>query len=726
MANRLASAQSAYLRQHAENPVNWWPWGREAFAEAKRRDVPLFVSIGYAACHWCHVMAGESFADEAVAEVLNERFVCIKVDREERPDVDDAYMAATQAMTGQGGWPMSVFALPDGRVFHAGTYFPPRRVGQVPSFTEVLDAVHAAWTQRRAAVERSAEQIAQTLSAQRRQQSQLATAVQTPTGNAEGLLSRTALADLTRQAMEQLSEDEDTVHGGFGAAPKFPPSALLGWLLEEGAWDPEGEAARLARRTCEAMARSALFDQVEGGFARYATDRAWALPHFEKMLYDNAQLLGHYARLSMHPAADAEERAAAERIARMSIDWLRLRMQLDSGLLASSLDADTVDDDGTHVEGSTYLFSDEELITAAQAAGLSEADARSLAELNRGVPADEHALRSGQPLHLTAQTPRTLHFDQPLTGEDLQKWQSVLPELRRRRAERLQPGRDEKVVAAWNAQAVASLAQAAALWQDDEVLSFATELGERLWEVHVEEQHDDGPSARVYRTSYDGVRGSQLGMLADAAHVANACFALVSAGAAGPWLPRGAAVLRAVMQDFVRVGEDGTLNLAESTDEEGLLTQAQQGAVLATPLDGPEPSSVAAFAQALQAAEALEQGPFTTGTGDAPGVRTVRSSDVLHHLPMVASRAPSVAGGSLLAGRRTVLGSPALRFFSGTREDLAQVRRAGALYGIPVEPVDPAVVGEAPLQVSICLNSPEHAVCLAPSSSVEDALAGLR
>ncbi|WP_258933420.1 thioredoxin domain-containing protein [Nesterenkonia pannonica] len=239
MSNRLASAQSAYLRQHADNPVDWWPWSAEAFAEAQRRDVPVFISIGYAACHWCHVMARESFEDDAAAELLNARFVAIKVDREERPDVDDTYMAAVQAMTGMGGWPMSVFATPQGRVFHAGTYFPPQRRGQVPSFSEVCDAVHEAWTQRRDQVESQAEDIAEALAGQRRQQSQMATAVQTDREGSSLSMSGEVYADLRARTLDVLAEQEDDGHGGFGAAPKFPPSPLLGWLLEDSAWNPE-------------------------------------------------------------------------------------------------------------------------------------------------------------------------------------------------------------------------------------------------------------------------------------------------------------------------------------------------------------------------------------------------------------------------------------------------------------------------------------------------------
>ncbi|WP_218221764.1 thioredoxin domain-containing protein [Nesterenkonia sp. Act20] len=735
MGHRLADSSSLYLRSHADNPVDWFPWGAEAFAEARRRDVPVFVSIGYAACHWCHVMARESFEDAALAAALNERFVAIKVDREEHPDVDDTYMAATQAMTGQGGWPMSVFTLPDGRVFHAGTYFPPRRVGQVPSFAEVLDAVHAAWTQRRGEVETSAEQIAASLGAQRRQQAGLATTVHTQHDDdaatastrdaaAAPLMAAAEVDELVTQALAVLAEREDTVHGGFGSAPKFPPSPLLGFLLEEAAWDRASPAAGLAIRTLESLSRSALFDQIEGGFARYATDLAWALPHFEKMLYDNAQLLGHSARLSVHPSADAEQRERAERQARMSIDWLTRRMLLeDSRLLASSLDADTVDETGHHAEGATYLFTDTELHNVALAAGLSETEAQRLLALNHGVPADEHGAKTGAPSHVTPETPRTLHFDAPLTRDQARLWDRALPELRRRRAARYQPARDEKVVAAWNAQTISSLAVAAALWADEDLLDDAQALAQRLWQTHV--TLDDDGAARVHRISYAGRPGDELGGLSDHAHLAVACFQLSSAGAqdgaqtaaldAAGWRDRGAAVLRMMLKTFVRE-QKGELHLLESADDDGLLAAAQHGPLFATPLDGPEPSSVAALAQALQMAEALE----------LLGPEDLRPEQILQHVKLAAAKAPTVIGASLLVARRSARKSPAFRFLGGTAQDLAEVRRAGALYGVPVEPVaEDLLEPGAALRLSVCLNAVGSMVCLPPVDSLQEALESL-
>lgn len=763
MADRLLHSASAYLRQHAHNPVDWWPWGEAAFAEARRRDVPVFISIGYAACHWCHVMAAESFEDEATAALLNEYFVSIKVDREEHPEVDEAYMAATQALTGQGGWPMSVFTVPDGKVFHAGTYFPPQRMGQVPSFREVCQAVWEAWNQRREQVEAQAAKIAEALGTQRRQQGRLATVVEPDESgsgeDADRPGSTTDLAvwtshgfgQLRDQALVRIAEQEDTVHGGFSAAPKFPPSPLLEWLLQE----PAGFA--LAQRCMLAMARSALFDQVEGGFARYTVDRAWQLPHFEKMLYDNAQLLGAYARLSAHPQADAATVDAAAKTAKMTVDWMQQRMLTAEGVLASSLDADTHNDDGERVEGATYLFSDTQLQRAASAAGLGDTEAQRFVELNRGVPADEHALRSGSAMNVTADTPRTLHFDQALTGEDQQLWETVLPQLQQMRAQRQQPTRDEKVVAVWNAMAVRSLVQAATLWEDPELLLQAEAIAERLWQIHAEVhqgppprdnqrylnevragfssvQGQVGGSAKIYRTSYHGAHSGAEGTLADHVQVASMCFALASAGAGElEWVDRGASVLRFVLNEFLKFDGD-SLQVVESLDADGLLAQVQDGAAEASPIDGPEPSSIAALAEALQAAEALGVSRslpwiMPARLADRPQQwQPLRPAELLQHLPVLAAEVPTAVGASLAAARRAVMGSPAFRVVSGTQSDISTLRRSGVLLGIPVEPLSPeARVGEdQPFQVSVCLNQLVGGVCLAPSSSIDDALDALR
>ncbi|MBH0131107.1 thioredoxin domain-containing protein [Salinibacterium sp. NK8237] len=323
MPNRLESAASPYLRSHATNPVDWWEWSAEAFAEAKRRDVPVLVSIGYSTCHWCHVMARESFSDPVLAAYLNENFVAIKVDREEHAEVDSTYLAAASAFTPNLGWPLNVFVTPAGRAFFAGTYWPPTAVGQHPAFRQVLESVTDAWTARREQVETSGAAIAQALAQSRGVESELVT----------------DFADV----IDALAAAEDLEHGGFGDAPKFPVTPVLRFLLDRGARSAEHspEAAGLADRTLTAMAASALRDPVDGGFFRYSTQADWTDPHYERMLYDNAQLLAAYA------LADSAE------IATGVAEFLRDRLLLASGAFASGLDSESTVD-GKRVEGFYY------------------------------------------------------------------------------------------------------------------------------------------------------------------------------------------------------------------------------------------------------------------------------------------------------------------------------------------------------------------------------------
>ncbi|QYH36907.1 thioredoxin domain-containing protein [Salinibacterium sp. M195] len=323
MPNRLEAAASPYLRSHATNPVNWWEWSAEAFAEAERRDVPVLVSIGYSTCHWCHVMARESFSDPVLAAYLNENFVAIKVDREEHAEVDSTYLAAASAFTPNLGWPLNVFVTPAGRAFFAGTYWPPTAVGQHPAFRQVLESVTDAWLTRREQVETSGNAIAQALAQSRGVESEL-------------------VADFA-EVIDALAAAEDLEHGGFGDAPKFPVTPVLRFLLDRGARSAEHspEAAGLADRTLTAMAASALRDPVDGGFFRYSTQADWTDPHYERMLYDNAQLLAAYA------LADSAE------IATGVAEFLRDRLLLPSGAFASGLDSESTVD-GKRVEGFYY------------------------------------------------------------------------------------------------------------------------------------------------------------------------------------------------------------------------------------------------------------------------------------------------------------------------------------------------------------------------------------
>ena len=328
-ANTLSEATSPYLRQHADNPVHWQQWTPEALAEAAARDVPILLSVGYAACHWCHVMAHESFEDDQVAAAMNDGFVNIKVDREERPDLDAVYMNATVALTGQGGWPMTCFLTPDGRPFFCGTYYPK------PNFLQLLAAVTETWRTRRGEVEEASDRIAGELRSM---------ASGLPGG---GPPVQPALCD---HAVAAALQDEDVERGGFGGAPKFPPSALLEALLRTHERTGDILPLEAVERTCTAMARGGIYDQLAGGFARYSVDASWVVPHFEKMLYDNALLLrvyAHWARRTSNPLA----RKVADETARFMIDELGA-----GGMFTSSLDADA---DGR--EGLTYVWTPAQL-----------------------------------------------------------------------------------------------------------------------------------------------------------------------------------------------------------------------------------------------------------------------------------------------------------------------------------------------------------------------------
>src|SRR5918997_32409 len=483
MANRLKDSLSPYLRQHADNPVDWFEWGEEAFAEAERRQLPVFLSVGYAACHWCHVMAHESFEDAATAETLNRHFVSIKVDREERPDVDAVYMQATQGLTGQGGWPMSVFMTPERLPFFAGTYFPPSPRQGMPSFQQVLGAITEAWDHRRDEVQHSATTIVGELAKRR-----------------IGAVPGTMTEDDCAAAVTRLQGEFDPATGGFGGAPKFPPSMVLEALLRDGS-EP---AMAMVARTATAMARGGIYDQLAGGFARYSVDSGWVVPHFEKMLYDNALLLGvytHWWRLSSDPLA---ERVAAE-----TVEWLLTEMRTPEGGFASSLDADSPDAEGHVREGAFYVWEPGQLVEA-----LGEDDGRWAADV-LGVTAPgtfEHGLST---LQLRA-------------DPDPARWGGVRATLRSVREGRVRPGRDDKVVAAWNGWLIESLISAATVFDRPEWLAAAAEAADLLWRVH----WVDG---RLRRTSRGGVVGTAPGILEDSAAVA-AAFSRLGAAVADPEL----------------------------------------------------------------------------------------------------------------------------------------------------------------------------------------------
>lgn len=433
MGHRLSDSLSPYLLQHADNPVDWWPWGPEALAEAKRLDRPIFLSVGYSSCHWCHVMAHESFEDEEVADALNRGFVSIKLDREERPDIDEIYMTAVQLATGHGGWPMSVFLTPDMKPFFAGTYFPKQGRQGMPGFVTIVENLAKAWVEQRDEIEKAAEEFAGTLN-QVLQRSLPPTVVRLETRLIDG-------------AARMLHEDFDYEHGGYGERPKFPPHSALAFLLHYAALrahlpndsgDGIPEAARQSLLTLEKMALSGLHDHVQGGFHRYSTDERWLLPHFEKMLYDNAQLLWAYGTAAQI-AEDERLRSLFGRTAQGIRDWAVREMRSGDGLFYSALDADA---DGE--EGSFTVWSCEEIRGVLGERAEAFLTAYQCAEEGNYLDEAARVLTGHNVLHLAED--QGGRFD-----EDL-----VL--LRRAAGTRVRPGLDDKALACWNGLMIRGLA----------------------------------------------------------------------------------------------------------------------------------------------------------------------------------------------------------------------------------------------------------------------------
>ena len=578
MANRLANATSPYLLQHADNPVDWWQWSAAAFEEAKRRDVPILLSVGYAACHWCHVMAHESFEDPVTAAVMNEKFVNIKVDREERPDVDAVYMTATQAMTGQGGWPMTCFLTPAGEPFHCGTYYPPAPRPGMPSFGQLLEAVHDAWTSRDAEVRDAGGRIVEEL---RKQTSALA-----PFTVDTSVLESSAAAMLG---------DFDRRNGGFGGAPKFPPSMTLEFLLRHHERTGSVEALSIVEGTARAMAAGGIYDQLDGGFARYSVDAGWVVPHFEKMLYDNALLLHLYTRLAVR-TDDARYRAVASETA----DFLLARLRTSSGGFAASLDADT---DG--VEGLTYAW------TPAQLVEVLGSDDGAWAATLFGVTESGTFEHGSSTLRLLSDV------------DDRARFAEVRTRLLAARRSRPQPARDDKVITAWNGLAIGALALAGQALEEPRWLTAAEEAAEFVVATHVA----DG---RLRRASRDGVAGEAAGVLEDYSCLAEGLLALHQATAEPRWLSAATDLLDTALAHFADPTATGAYH--DTADDADALVWRPSD-----PSDNASPAGASALASALLTASSL------VGPESATRYRTA-AEEAVARAGQLAARAPRFAG----------------------------------------------------------------------------------
>ena len=629
--NRLKDATSPYLLQHAGNPVHWFPWGEEAFAEARRRDVPILLSVGYSACHWCHVMAHESFEDEETAALMNELFVSVKVDREERPDVDAVYMEATQAMTGQGGWPMTVFMTPDGEPFYCGTYFPR------PHFRQLLRAVARTWRDKRDDVVAQGQKVVGAL------------AGKVSLGGAG-----TPDAAVLDAAVRGLEESCDRVNGGFGDAPKFPPSMVLEFLLRHAARGGDGLA--MAERTLRAMARGGVYDQLGGGFARYSVDARWVVPHFEKMLYDNALLArvyAHWWRLTGDPLG--------RRIALETCDWMLRDLRTPEGGLASALDADSENAEGRHEEGAYYVWTPAELTEVL------------------GPDDGAYAVRLFEVTGTFERGTSVLQLPEP--PDDVERYARIRAALLAARSRRVPPGRDDKVVAAWNGLAIAALAECGAYFDRPDLVAAAEDAVRLLRTVHWR----DG---RLLRTSREGVPGANAGVLEDYADLAEGLIALYAVTGEAAHAEFAGELLDVVLDRFAD-GHGGFFDTAD--DAERLWKRPQDptddatpsgwfaaaGALLsyaaltgssrhreaATAALGPVGSFAERHARfagwGLAVAEAYLAGPLevaVAGPAEDPRTRELHRTALLSPVPAVVATG---AGVPLTEGRTPVDGRPA-------------------------------------------------------------------
>jgi hypothetical protein len=548
MANRLADQTSPYLRQHAENPVDWYPWGDEAFERARAEDKPVLLSVGYSSCHWCHVMAHESFEDPDTAEVMNRLFVNVKVDREERPDVDSIYMEATQAMTGSGGWPMTVFMTPDGAPFFCGTYFPKERRGGQPSFTELMDAVHEAWTERRGELLEQAGKVTQALEGNIRV--------------TEG--SDLPGADALDEATMGMLAAFDAQWGGFGRAPKFPQAMSLDHLLRHHVRTGSTTALGAVLTSVDAMCSGGMYDHVGGGFSRYSVDERWLVPHFEKMLYDNALL----TRLLVHTFQVTGE-ARYLQVVEETIGYVLRDLSHPDGGRYSAEDADSLADaDADHAEeGEFYVWTADEVAGVLAAAGLAE-HTEAVCEWYGITAAGNFEGRS---------IPNRIHARGRLERPDpVEAARVAMFEARTRRP---RPGLDDKVLTEWNGLFLAALAEAAAATGRADWLAEAERTAEFLC---ANLRREDGRWLRSWQADADGGRGGaqHLAYAADHGALLDGFLELYRATGTQRWLDEAVAAAEALAGLFWDPA-GGVFTTGD--DAEALLTRPRELLDNATP-----------------------------------------------------------------------------------------------------------------------------------------------
>ncbi len=615
MTNRLASETSPYLLQHATNPVDWYPWGAEALERARAEDKPIFLSIGYSACHWCHVMAHESFEDEAVAAQLNRDFVAIKVDREERPDLDDVYMAAVQTLTGSGGWPMSVFLTPTLEPFFGGTYFPPEDRHGMPGFPRVLGAISAAYRDRRNEVLEQGHQLAE----------HLRDLLEVQPGRSE--VERGQLD----AAAARLGESFDPQHGGFGGAPKFPAPMTLEFLLRAWRRSTDANVLHMVTVTLDRMADGGIHDQIGGGFARYSTDARWLVPHFEKMLYDNALLAHAYLEAFR---ATGQQRYAE--VARQTLDFIMRELATEDGGFASALDADSEGE-----EGRFYTWDLDQFIDVLIGAGLDPDEAQVAAAYWGVVPGGNWEGRS------------ILYVARPEAPS-----QAVLDRARdglsEARGQRIRPGRDDKQLAAWNGMALRAFSTGSLVLGDDRFTEAARAC---VGFIRTHLLRDDG---RLWRTARAGTAHTPA-FCEDYAHVADGLLAAYAALGGMADLELAAALMDRAVADF---WDEASGTFFDTSDEHDRVVARPRSLI-----DGATPAANSVAADVL-----LRLGLLT---GQPDHDRRARS--ILRAVGGALERQPAQFGRMLAAADRA-LGEPIDVVIAGDQEDPRAValRRAAA------------------------------------------------
>ena len=672
MPNHLAAETSPYLLQHANNPVDWHPWGETALSIARRERKPILLSIGYAACHWCHVMERESFENEATAQLMNEHFVCIKVDREERPDLDAIYMQATQAMTGHGGWPMTVFLTPDGAPFFAGTYYPPDDRHGMPSFRRVMLGVADAWQSRQDSVIRTAAQMRELYASS--SERTLATGVL-----GEELLTRAATA---------LRQRYEPRFGGFDGAPKFPPTMTLDFALRQWARTGDADMLHMVSHTFQRMARGGIYDQVGGGFSRYSVDAQWLVPHFEKMLYDNALLV----RLGAHlwqATGDAEVR----RVTDETLAWLAREMTSPDGGFYSSLDADSEGHEGRY-----YVWD------AGELDALLGEDA-TLVKTYWGVTPDGNF--EGRNILFVPADPAAIALAQGVTEHELrtaiERATRILHDARERR---IRPARDEKILAGWNGLMLRGVAESARVFGDVDLRAMALRSGEFLFRELVR-------NGRVFRSYKDGI-AKIGGFLEDHAALGLGAVALYQLTFDRVWLDRARTLGDAILARFWDDGAQAFFDTA--SDGEQLVTRPRDVT------DNAIPSGTSLAVELL-----LILGDLCGDT-----VFTARATHMLETVAEPMARYPTAFGHALGAADMTVRGAIEVAIVGEiSHPQFTALSRAVAKVYVP-SLVLAGGAGDAaiPLLAGRERESPTAYVCRAytcdaPASSVESLLAQL-